>query len=219
MSSQHLSDEAIAAFADAVLTGAARERATRHVNGCRECGHAVAVQREAITALRTASAPSLPGGLLDRLKHLPSTTPLDLVPTAMGPDGSTMFATFGSPSPSGPSVRSPFGSARTQFAAAVPFGAAALMPAKPVPAQPAPGAAARRGLGHGPMAFTVAALAAAGVLAAGSVSHDAQTTQPVRTGAHSGGAAVRQNPSTYVPDTGFAIAGYQRVSRSDLRTR
>ena len=214
MSSQHLSDEAIAAFADAVLTGSARERATRHVNGCPECGHAVAVQREAITALRTALAPSLPGGLLDRLKHLPSTTPLDLVPTAMGPDGSTMFATFGSPSPSGPSVRSPFGSARTQFAAAVPFGAAALMPA-----QPAPGSAARRGLGHGPMAFTVAALAAAGVLAAGSVSHDAQTNQPVRTGAHIGGAAVRQDPSTYVPDTGFAIAGYQRVSRSDLRTR
>jgi hypothetical protein len=219
MSSQHLSDEAVAAFADAVLTGAARERATRHVNGCPECGHAVAVQREAITALRAASAPALPGGRLDRLKHHPSTTPLDLVPTAMGPDGSTVFATFGSPSPSGRSVRSPFGSARTQFAAAVPFGAAALVPAQPVPAQPAPGAAARRGLGHGPMAFTVAALAAAGVLAAGSVSHDAQTTQPVRTGAHIGGAAVRQNPSTYVPDTGFAIAGYQRVSRSDLRTR
>ena len=214
MSPQHLSDEAVAAFADAVLSGAARERATRHVTGCPECGHAVAVQREAITALRAASAPSLPGGLLDRLKHLPSTTPLDLVPTAMGPDGSTMFAAFGSPSPSGPSVRSPFGSARTQFAAAVPFGAAALMPARP-----APGSAVRRGLGHGPMAFTVAALAAAGVLAAGSMSHDAQTNRPVRTNAHTGGAAVRQDPSGYVPETGFAVAGYQRVSRSDLRTR
>jgi hypothetical protein len=69
------------------------------------------------------------------------------------------------------------------------------------------------------MAFTVAALVAAGVLAAGSVSHDAQTNQPVRTGAHTGGAAVRQDPSAYVPETGFAVAGYQRVSRSDLRTR
>ena len=209
MSSQHLSDEAVAAFADAVLTGAARERATRHVNGCPECGHAVAVQREAISALRTASAPSLPGALLDRLRCLPTTTPLDLAPTAMGADGSTMFATFGTPAPAGPAVRSPFGMAAAQFAGAGAL--AALAPEQARPSAPT----GRRGFGHGPMAFTVVALAAAGVLAAGSVSHDAQTGQP----AHTGRGSVLQGTSDLVPSTGFAVAGYQRSVRADLRSR
>jgi anti-sigma factor RsiW len=95
MSSQHLSDEAVAAFADGVLSGHARERATRHAAGCAECAHAVAVQREAVWALRAAPAPPLPSGLLDRLRSVPSTTPITTVPTAVGPDGSAMFATFG----------------------------------------------------------------------------------------------------------------------------
>src|SRR5437762_1175129 len=37
MSPQHLSDEAVAAFADGVLNGHAHERAARHINSCDEC--------------------------------------------------------------------------------------------------------------------------------------------------------------------------------------
>jgi anti-sigma factor RsiW len=95
VSSQHLSDEAVAAFADGVLRGHARDRATRHAAGCPECAQAVAVQREAVLALRAAPAPSLPTGLLDRLRSVPVTTPINGIPTAIGPDGSAMFAAFG----------------------------------------------------------------------------------------------------------------------------
>ncbi len=95
MSSQHLSDEAIAAFADGVLSGHARDRASRHAAGCPECAYAVAVQREAVWALRAAPAPALPTGLLDRLRSVPTTTPINVVPTTIGPDGSAMFAAFG----------------------------------------------------------------------------------------------------------------------------
>ncbi|MBN9618222.1 MAG: hypothetical protein J0H43_00555 [Actinobacteria bacterium] len=94
MSSQHLSDEAVAAFADGVLGGHARERATRHVNSCVECRQAVQVQREAAWALRNASTPSLPGGLMDRLRGLPLTTPVTTLPTAVAPDGTTMLSTL-----------------------------------------------------------------------------------------------------------------------------
>ncbi len=98
MSSQHLSDEAIAAFADGVLGGLARDRATRHVATCAECGAAVRVQREAVLALRAASAPQAPAALFDRLRALPLTTPLPTLPTAIAADGSTMLATFNSAS-------------------------------------------------------------------------------------------------------------------------
>ena len=99
MSSQHLSDEALAAFADGVLSGHARDRATRHAAGCPECTYAVAVQREAVWALRAAPAPPLPSGLLDRLRSVPATTPINVVPATIGPDGSAMFAAFGTMMP------------------------------------------------------------------------------------------------------------------------
>lgn len=97
MREQHLSDEAIAAFADDVLTGHARERARRHTTACPECNHAVAVQREAVWALRAAAAPPLPIGLLDRLRDVPTTTPVNRVPTVIDEHGTPMFATFGAP--------------------------------------------------------------------------------------------------------------------------
>jgi hypothetical protein len=94
MNPQHLSDEAVAAFADGVLSGHARERAARHLDGCAECRRAVKEQREAALALRTAPAPALPTNLLDRLRTVPLTTPLPAPPPAVGPDGSAAFATF-----------------------------------------------------------------------------------------------------------------------------
>jgi hypothetical protein len=95
MREQHLSDEAVAACADDVLTGLARDRARRHTAVCAECAVAVADQREAVWALRAAPAPALPLGLLDRLRDVPSTTPLAVVPGTVAADGSAMFAAFG----------------------------------------------------------------------------------------------------------------------------
>ncbi len=97
MREQHLSDEAVAAFADDVLAGSARERARRHIAACPECSHAVAVQREAVWALRSAGAPALPTGLLDRLRAVPVTTPIRKVPSHVADDGTAMFATFAGP--------------------------------------------------------------------------------------------------------------------------
>ncbi|SHH27124.1 hypothetical protein SAMN05443575_3584 [Jatrophihabitans endophyticus] len=97
-SSQHLSDEAVAAFADGVLCGLARARATRHTAACTECAEAVRVQREAAAALRAAPAPELPTELLARLCGLPQVTPLEASAppaTVVMPDGTTMFATAG----------------------------------------------------------------------------------------------------------------------------
>lgn len=94
MTEQHLSDEAVAAFADGVLAGHARERAARHVAACPECRTAVRGQREAVYALRAASAPSLPIGLIDKLRTLPLTTPLSTLPTTVDSDGTPMLATF-----------------------------------------------------------------------------------------------------------------------------
>lgn len=74
----HLSDEAVAAFADGMLLGRVRERAAAHVAQCQECFDAVAAQREATCTLRSLPAPVLPSGLLDRLRAVPDTTVLNL---------------------------------------------------------------------------------------------------------------------------------------------
>lgn len=97
MTRDHLSDEAIAAVADDVLTGRPRERARKHISCCPECNYAVAVQREAVWALRAAPAPSLPSGLLDRLRDVPVTTPVTRIPAAMDEDGTAMFSTVSGP--------------------------------------------------------------------------------------------------------------------------
>jgi anti-sigma factor RsiW len=95
MMQSHLSDEAIAAFADGVLRGSARERARRHISSCAECAYAVAVQREAVWALRAAPAPPLPTDLIDRLRSVALTTPIENIPSGLSPDGSAMFGAFG----------------------------------------------------------------------------------------------------------------------------
>ena len=53
------------------------------------------VQREAALALRTATSPALPGALLDRLRGLPMTTPVSVLPTTIDPDGTPMMSTLG----------------------------------------------------------------------------------------------------------------------------
>jgi len=95
LSVQHLSDEAVAAFADGVLSNSAQARASKHLTECAECAHSVAEQRAAMWALRAAPAPSLPGGLLDRLRSLPATTALPSSSFVLAPDGSAVFPSYG----------------------------------------------------------------------------------------------------------------------------
>lgn len=93
----HLSDEAVAAFADGVLREAARARAQQHLGGCSECREAVRGQRAATAVLRAAPLPCLPAGLAERLLSLPGTTSVQLSefgPAALSADNQPMFAAF-----------------------------------------------------------------------------------------------------------------------------
>ena len=141
----HLSDEAVAAFADNVLRGTARDRAKRHCAECAECNHAVAVQREAVWALRAAPAPCLSSDLLDRLRNVPTTTPIRTVPTTIDSDGTMMFASFGAaalvPEPRRERNLRPFMSttAVMAVAAALTVGSVAFSHADDSPAHTRPG--------------------------------------------------------------------------------
>ena len=94
----HLSEDAVAAFADGVLSASATARARRHCQECAECAAAVRGQREAAMMLRSATAPSLPSGLLDRLAGLPMSTTLPPtsggLPTALDPNGVPVFVAY-----------------------------------------------------------------------------------------------------------------------------
>ncbi len=92
---QHLSDEAVAAFADGVLATPAHNRVLRHIAQCADCAAAISEQREAVSALRAAPAPAMPAGLLERLRAVPVTTPLAPQVMTLAPDGSPVFAAFG----------------------------------------------------------------------------------------------------------------------------
>ena len=120
MKPQHLSDEAVAAFADGFLSCHARERAARHLNDCAECRLAVKEQREAAAVLRTAPAPALPTNLMDRLRTLPMTTPLPAPPPqAIGPDGNAVLSTFAPMAAFVPAPSRPRSRGRTYLTAAV----------------------------------------------------------------------------------------------------
>jgi hypothetical protein len=94
----HLSEDAVAAFADGVLAPTAASRAARHCAECSECADAVRGQREAALMLRSAATPCLPMGLLDRLAGVPMSAPLPPpssgLPTTLGADGVPVFVTF-----------------------------------------------------------------------------------------------------------------------------
>lgn len=95
LAGQHLSDEAVTAFADGMLSPGPAARAGRHTAQCPECADAVTEQRAAVCALRSAAAPMLPAGLLERLRAVPLTTPLSPRPLSLAPDGSAVFPAYG----------------------------------------------------------------------------------------------------------------------------
>ena len=156
---QHLSDEAVAAYADGVLGRTARLRAERHLAECPECAYAVSVQREAVFALRDAPLPALPSGLLDRLRAVPVTTVLTSTPLALSPDGSAAFPAHG-----------------TSIA---PRDDAATMSAHPMGLTPSIAARSRRYARFGSVGMaTVVAVAAVTVLTAGLRASDGTATSP-----------------------------------------
>jgi hypothetical protein len=213
MSAQHLSDEAVAAFADGVLRGHARDRASRHLAGCAECAQAVRTQREAVLALRAAPAPELPTGLLDRLRALPSTTPASAftVPAAVAQDGSPLLATFGS---LGRAAFVPPGRAGTvQPPTSMPLVAEpevpSAAPAVAIAAHDQAGGSAgwsHRSRRMAPLLLTAAAVAATGVFAAASSDGPGNgSTQPGLARVVPAGV-VDQTPG----DSGVGVIAYHR---------
>jgi hypothetical protein len=169
---QHLSDEAVAAYADGVLGRTARLRAERHLAECPECAYAVSVQREAVFALRDAPPPALPSGLLDRLRAVPVTTVLTSTPLALSPDGSAAFPAHG-----------------TSIA---PRDDAATMSAHPMGLTPSIAPRSRRYARFGSVGMaTVVAVAAVTVLTAGLRASDGTGTSPA---APASPAEVDQQP-------------------------
>ncbi|HEY0638661.1 MAG TPA: hypothetical protein VGD67_13505, partial [Pseudonocardiaceae bacterium] len=83
---QHLATEAVVAYVDGELSIAAHERATRHLAVCVLCTAEVAAQRQARTAVRTATAPSMPASLLAALHAIPQSAELPPGPDQLSVD-------------------------------------------------------------------------------------------------------------------------------------
>lgn len=93
----HLSEDAVAAFADGVLSASAAARARRHCAECAECAAAVRAQRETALLLRAASSPCASADLLSRLASVPMSAPLPPrsgPPAVLGADGMPMFRAY-----------------------------------------------------------------------------------------------------------------------------
>ncbi len=85
----HLLPDAIVAFVDGELTLGAQDRASAHIARCPVCAAEVAAQRQAVTAVKQAGAPSMSAGFLASLCSIPQNTELPSSPDnlAMTPDG------------------------------------------------------------------------------------------------------------------------------------
>ncbi|MEO6701861.1 MAG: hypothetical protein ABI140_07570 [Jatrophihabitantaceae bacterium] len=159
----HLSEDAVAAFADGFLSPQAAARARRHCAECTECSEAVRGQREAAMMLRAASAPSLPAGLLDRLAGLPMSAPLpdrrSGLPTGLDPNGVPMFIAHQPPAKAAGLTAD-----RTSLPTAMPAAEPATEPTRS---------------SHRRVLFPVSILAsAAAVVAAGTLGGSASSFQP-----------------------------------------
>lgn len=79
----HLTSDAVVAFVDDELDQRPHARATQHVAACPDCAAEVVAQRQARTALRGASCPSLPSSLLSSLRSIPQDTELPGPPAGL----------------------------------------------------------------------------------------------------------------------------------------
>lgn len=79
----HLTSDAVVAFVDDELAQRPQARAAAHVDACPDCAAEVVAQRQARTALRGASCPSLPSSLLMSLRSIPQDTELPAAPAGL----------------------------------------------------------------------------------------------------------------------------------------
>src|SRR5947208_8033934 len=73
-STEHLSTEAVAAFADGELRMTAHLRAAHHLSMCPQCAAEVDAQRQARSALRDSRPIAIPSSLLGLLSQIPQDT-------------------------------------------------------------------------------------------------------------------------------------------------
>lgn len=74
-STEHLSTEAVAAFADGELRMTAHLRAAHHLSLCPECALEVDAQRQARSVLRDSCPVAMPTSLLGLLSQIPNHAP------------------------------------------------------------------------------------------------------------------------------------------------
>lgn len=91
---QHLAVDAVVAFVDGELEPGARDRAVAHIGSCPSCAAEVAAQRQACAAVRSATEPAMPAGLLAALRAIPDTAQLPTVADglAVTGDGTVVLA-------------------------------------------------------------------------------------------------------------------------------
>ena len=94
----HLSEDALAAYVDGILSPGADERAAKHLRSCAECRAAVDAQREAKALLGATPDPGLPAGLLARLLDVPMTADLGGNDRILAIDGDRLGWSTGSTS-------------------------------------------------------------------------------------------------------------------------
>jgi anti-sigma factor RsiW len=80
----HLSLDAVVAFADGELSLVAYQRAAAHLERCPSCAAEVAEQTSARECLRRAGTPPMPGSLFDQLRSIP--IGLEMSSPPPGPD-------------------------------------------------------------------------------------------------------------------------------------
>jgi anti-sigma factor RsiW len=81
---EHLTLDAVVAFADGEMSLVPYQRAAAHIMACPACAGDVAEQTAASQYLRQASLPRMPGSLFDTLKSIPvALPPRALVPSVM----------------------------------------------------------------------------------------------------------------------------------------
>ncbi|SDJ70592.1 Putative zinc-finger [Actinopolyspora mzabensis] len=89
MPEQHLALDALVAFVDGELSPGAHDRAAAHLATCPSCATEADAQRQARSAVRTASTPSISPQLLQTLQSIPTTAELPEQPDnlALSEDG------------------------------------------------------------------------------------------------------------------------------------
>lgn len=133
----HLTSDAVVAFVDDELARRPHARATQHVAACPDCAAEVVAQRQARTALRGASCPSLPSSLLSALRAIPQDTELPASPAglAVTTDGefvSVLRAPAPAPDPApdpvpAPDIEAPAADARPRSTRRIRLGAGAAV--------------------------------------------------------------------------------------------